>query len=305
MILKVGQFPRLDQPATAIWAPLLLRPILGSPEQVVIAVAVASKDGFHVERANSLDRLECLFGELSPSVVLTAETAIDALTEDLAKRGSAALVGFEPVFEGTALGEIREGEGRTLRQLASSWLAGLSSLHSMPAEIAVEVIESDLDEIAPFELARDRLPALVLDYVAHKRPGLGNFFNEDIRDRAMRRRRGKVHDVIIDFAGSKLVANFGTLSAVQQANSIDRIKRRLWDLEVNRDRETGAIARRPHEMIVQHPAADDPQISEQQFNRIREALEALNGQAITENLSVRSMTTVEQIGEHILSTEAA
>lgn len=190
--------------------------------------------------------------------------------------------------------------------MASSWLAGLSSVHSAPAaEMGTYVVDSDIDEMAPLSLTRDRLPALVLDYVADKRPGLSGFFSEDIRERARRRRRGRVHDVIIDFAGSRLVANFGTLSAAHQASSIDRIKRRLWDLKISRDREIGAVAQRGHEMIIQYPPANDPQISERQLNRIQEALEALNEQAATEGLSLRPMTTVEQIGDHILTAEAA
>jgi hypothetical protein len=67
--------------------------------------------------------------------------------------------------------------------------------------------------------------------------------------------------VRIDFAGSKLVANFAVLKPQAAAKSVGNIKQRLWDLKVNRDREpTQDLGMRRHEMFVQHPRADDPQL---------------------------------------------
>jgi hypothetical protein len=71
--------------------------------------------------------------------------------------------------------------------------------------------------------------------------------------------------VFIDFSGSFLVANFGTLLLTNRAQSVDKIKRRLWDLKVDRDKQQESMMiSRTHEMIVQHPAPDDPQITERQ-----------------------------------------
>jgi hypothetical protein len=114
-----------------------------------------------------------------------------------------------------------------------------------------------------------------------------------------------VEKVIIDFAGSKLVANFGTLLANQHAVSVDRIKRRLWDLKVDRDNEKSGLAMRDHEMIVQHPSKTDPQFSERQFERISEALASLEKQADQEEIRLRPMNTIDQIGDHLLAKEAA
>src|SRR4029077_7988460 len=143
-------------------------------------------------------------------------------------------------------------------------MAALSSIYSANPEITMvtdALVASDFPEIAR---PRDRLPALVLDYVTSKRPGLDKFFSEEIREQHLRR-RANASAVYIDFAGSKIVANFGTLSASQHAASVDRIKRRLWDLKVDRDNEKGGLARRDHEMIVQHPSKTDPQFSDRQL----------------------------------------
>jgi hypothetical protein len=168
--------------------------------------------------------------------------------------------------------------------------------------VSDDLATSEVTEIA--SRPRDRLPALVLDYVASKRPELNKFFSAEIREQHVRR-GANASAVYIDFAGSKLVANFGTLSANQHATSVDRIKRRLWDLKVDRDNERGGLAKRDHEMIVQHPSKNDPQFTEKQFDRITEALQSLEQQADQEEIRFRPLNTIDQIGEHLLQKEAA
>jgi hypothetical protein len=147
------------------------------------------------------------------------------------------------------------------------------------------------------------LPALVLRYVTNVRPGLEPFFNEDVRAQRTRRRSTKVHSVIIDFAGSHLVANFGTLMASHHAASVDKIKRRIFDLIVERDIEALALRSRAHEMIVQHPAPDDPQITERQAAVLLEGLTALTEQSSREEITLVPMTSVAAIGDHVLQAE--
>jgi hypothetical protein len=288
----------------AKWAPLLLRPILGSPEQFVIGVAAVNDEGFYLERANSFARLTCLFSGEASSAILVAQAALDALEVDLSSRALAAIAEYHPIFSGVAVGVLSEAEGQSLRGIASSWMAALSSIYSPNQEITLvseSLVASETLEVAR---PRDRLPALVLDYVKSKRPGLDRFFSEEIREQHVRR-RANASAVYIDFAGSKLVANFGTLSANQHAASVDRIKRRLWDLKVDRDNEKGGLATRDHEMIVQYPSKTDPQFSERQFDRISEALVSLEQQADQEEIRFRPMNTIDQIGEHLLTKEAA
>jgi len=62
---------------------------------------------------------------------------------------------------------------------------------------------------------------------------------------------------------------------------------------------------RRHEMIVQVPSAHDPQLSARQAANVAEALQALEEQADQEELRLRPMHSVEAIGQHILTTEAA
>jgi hypothetical protein len=76
-------------------------------------------------------------------------------------------------------------------------------------------------------------------------------------------------------------------------------------MKVDRDREPNRFTDRRHEMIVQSPVSEDPQISERQFANISEALHALEHQAAQEALRLRALNTVNQMGEHVLAEEAA
>ena len=303
--LKPEQFPSLNQPVRAKWAPIFLSPVLGSPERLVIGVVAVNGSGFHIERANALRRFECLYGAAAETAIFAAELALDELEADCAGRGMDALTDPHPGFSGVSIGNVSEGEAPSLAEIARTWMTSLSSLHDADKALALEATTAR--ELVDLDLERttERLPSLVLDYVKNRRAGLERFFNEDIRDQRERRRRSKVHGVIIDFSGSHLVANFGTLRPLNRATSVDRIKRRMWDLKVNRDTERGTIATRTHEMIVQHPTADDPQVTERQYTAITEAISDLSEQAQKEEISFTSMTNVAQIGDHVLAAEAA
>jgi hypothetical protein len=180
----------------------------------------------------------------------------------------------------------------------------LSSLYREAPEAGE--VPQDFDELdAQADAPGDRLPALVLDYVAERRDGLTNYFSSDIREGRRRRIVGRSHEVIIDFSGSRLVANFGTLRAGALVRSVDLIKRRLWDLKVERDGEQSPMLIRQHEMIVQAPPDNDPQVSSKQRENIKEALGALEAQADQEELRLRALATVDAIGDHVMEAEAA
>jgi hypothetical protein len=120
-------------------------------------------------------------------------------------------------------------------------MMAISSLYTVSPETEARLVASGAAlDVVERGVPTDRLPSLVLDYVTRRRPGLTEFFNETIRH-DLPTRRGNVSRVIIDYAGSRLVANFGTLSVVSHAASVDRIKRRLWDLKVARDQEPGPL----------------------------------------------------------------
>jgi hypothetical protein len=294
-------FPNPRKLVRAKWATILFRPILGSPEQFVIAVAVVGSDGIHLERANTFHRLNCLFKNSSKMTEISVQAALDAVEDDLLGRSFEALGSHEALLSGISIGPIQDGEGPSLEQIGSTWMSAISSLYERPLGHVVQVANASLS--ASVDAAMERLPSLILSYVIKQRPGLGAFFNADIR--LNRQRRKNAHGVLIDFSGSRLVANFGVLSPSSDVNSVGKIKTRLWDLRVDRGAERAAFARRSHEMIIQRPRENDPQMTEKQVLRMREALLSLEEQADQQEIRLRALHSVEEIGQHILLMEAA
>jgi hypothetical protein len=303
--LESSAFPAFASSIRAHWVPIFLSPIRGSEERLIIGVAVFNSSGFHIEAANALTRLQCLYGSQADIVIQVAGIVLDELKHDVALRSAQAFLDFRPSVTGLAIGEIREAEGVSLQAIGAAWMSALSSLYD-PDAVAV-ALEAD-DPEATYEdrfealASGDRLPALVLDYVIENRAGLASFFRSDLGKRPRRRRS---HEVSIDFTGSKLVANFGTLQAGQLTRSVDLIKRRLWDLKVERDSATTSVFRREHEMLIQMPAANDPQVSEKQFENLEVARRSLEEQADQEDLRLEAFASVAEIGERVLAKEQA
>ncbi|MBV7518929.1 hypothetical protein [Ensifer sp. ENS12] len=293
----------------ALRTPILYRPLLGSPEQFVVGVVAFDGAQAHMERANRLDRLECFYGGQAVGAILAIDISLDELEADVAANPNAPASDRRLSMSGLTLGPPQEAEGPSLDIIASSWLAGMSSLYALAPREKVAVAYDheptflENDEIAP-EKASDRLGGLLLKYVVERNPRLKTAFSPDIVTNA-RRRRGNAHGVHIDFSGSKLVANFAVLSPNGYTASIDRIKRRMWDLKVARDDERVGLLRREHEMLVQHPSANDPQLSQRQVDKILESVQELERQADQEEIRFRPMLSIAQIGEHLLQREAA
>jgi hypothetical protein len=301
--LDETSFPRFVNAIRANWAPVFLSPIRGSQERLVIAIAVFNEEGFHIEAANALSRLQCLYGSQADIVIQVASVALDELQFDLAARSASAVSDFRPTITGLTVGDIRLAEGISLQSIGVAWMSAMSSLYDL--NVSDAVLETD-DLDATYEdrfealATGDRLPRLVLDYVVAERNGLANFFRNDLSGTQRRRRS---HEVSIDFTGSKLVANFGTLQATRLTQSVDLIKRRLWDLKVDRDSETSDVFRRNHEMLIQVPADGDPQVSERQFEKLTVARKALEEQADQEELRLEAFNSVSAIGQRVLVAE--
>ena len=64
-----SQFPSMEGIIHAHWVPVILEPINGSYERLVVGIATVNESGFHLETANALSRLECLYQDQSVGVL--------------------------------------------------------------------------------------------------------------------------------------------------------------------------------------------------------------------------------------------
>lgn len=305
--LNAAAFPAFKRSVRAKWSPVLMEPIVGSFERLVIGVAVVSQDGFHLEMANAPGRLECLYGADAGSLIYAISLAEAHIRDDLARRAVAALTEPVSAISGVTFGPCREAEGESLSAIARSWMAGLSSLYSpdTTSDIALTPPPANDPEDVREAIFGNPLPRQVMEYVIGRRTGFADFFNADIREGKKRRFFGRNHEIHIDFSGSRLVANIAALQPAQMSSSIKLIKWRMWDLKVDRDGAPGLVKGRQHEMLVHRPGRDDPLFTRKQHENVEEALKALEEQADREQLRLRPLDSVHAIGERILEAEAA
>ena len=191
----------------ARWSPLLLQPIAGSPECFVVGCAVANLDGYHLEIANSLERLNCFYSVRGDVVRFAVELSVEALRHDLSKRGLYALLNPQEVLSGVKLGEMREGQGKSLSDIAQSWLGILSSLHDQQrgAFALLETRTTAADQLLA-SARKVALPKEIFQYVRERNSHLAGYFSEGIRLGRRRTVDNKTGSEI-DFIGKRLVAN--------------------------------------------------------------------------------------------------
>lgn len=109
--------------------PVLYKPILGSPEQLVVGVLCASAAGWHLERANRLDRLICLYGKNVDGLLLAIEVGLDTL-EAAIQLPEFSVTDFRAGVSGMHLGEMSTTEEASLKAAAMYWLTSNCSLFS-------------------------------------------------------------------------------------------------------------------------------------------------------------------------------
>lgn len=298
--LTSQSFPAISETVECRWAPILLAPILDSPERLVIGIAAANAEGFHVEKANALDRLRCLFGTAADTAVFAAEVALAELSSSLAAHGAEAVKERSLVFSGVSIGEVRTGEGSSLQAVAQTWMSALSSLYIVPS-VSQDLMHTNSAADEGSVAGGDRLPLLVADDVISRDPGQAGFFSEDIRLRRQRRSRLGVAGVGIDYASPNLVANFATLGPSARLGTVDGIKRKIFDLIVRRDEEqTSLFGQRPHEIIVYSPGMQDPLVNEKQREVLDEVHDLLSEQARREEIAFLPVTGVSAIADRIV-----
>lgn len=305
-MLSADMFPNPRYGVRARWAPLILEPIAGSPERLVVGCAVVNEGGVHIEFANALDRLRCLYGDQSSPLLTALKFAEHSLREDFSERGARALFEHQLPLSGLHFGAIREGEGADLRDIASAWLGVLSSLNdATKVSAVVEFKAAPVDVVAIEKKIVQPLPVSILAAVAAKKIELIQYFSDDLKEGRKKRRNFGSHEILIDYSGKRLVANFASLDATRLSPSVGNIKQRLWDLKVERDQNFRAGRVREHELIVRVPAAADIPVTGKAKANLQEAYRGLEQQADNEDLRLIPLASAEEIGDHIMQREAA
>ncbi len=301
----IDDFPRSSGETLCSWTPVQISPILGSDERLTIGVIAISETDFYLAKATEWERLNCLYGERSAPVIFAAKTSLDALEEDIAKRHWKAIIEPSVLFSSVSIGDLHEGSGRSLEEIANYWLQAASSLATRKKTLVEDIEEAAFE--ASDEYRATNIHYDVFDLVSRRNSQVSHFFAEHIQ--AGKRRpasRKKDDQVLVDFRGRILVANFGTLTTHGPSNNERVFKSLLWDLKIDRDRPTTLDYKQlKHELIIHIPEENDPNFSEQQRENMHVTLGRLEVEADQEELRLRQMHSAKEIAEHIIEVEAA
>ena len=298
-------FPNLDRSKRTSWAPILCHPKEASWETFVIGIVAIDSDCFHIEVANRLARLGCLYEEKAMPIALSIEMAIGWL-EEVLSAGEAKLEDIVFPVSNVALGDCQVATGIQCKEVAKQWMGSLSSFYEPLKVGEVVQMREEISEIANAISAQpSRLPVQVLNMIEKRSVKLLQYFHEDVRNRSSRRVRANAR-VKIDYDGMRLSANIDSFNFDAPSKTVGQLKQRLWDLAVQRDRSTES--RNPHkdfEMLVEFPKHRLLDKSPKSVERIVEHLRELSAQADREEIRLRKMSSPNEICEHILKVENA
>jgi hypothetical protein len=132
--LNADLFPKkTDDFSLIARIPVLYRPIMGSPERFVVGALCHDANRRHVERANCLSRLNGLYDGNEVGVILAIEVGLDALQTSLVDTDFSHRSYRSPV-SGLVLGDEEIVEGRSLEEVAKTWLEAASSLQERSSQ---------------------------------------------------------------------------------------------------------------------------------------------------------------------------
>ncbi|TRO96376.1 hypothetical protein FKB34_04800 [Glycocaulis profundi] len=276
------------------WASVLLRPVAGSPETLVIGVVAMNNKKAYFAKANALHRLDCLYSHAAVGTKLIVDICFSEIDEFIDHNE----LNFDIRHLSSGhiqIGEWRDGRGVSVEEVARRWLSGLSSLYDENQDelTLTAPIQEPVNRTASRRL---KLRSDVLSAVARKKMSLADFFSEPIRrSQQHRREEGKIS---IDFSGSRLLANIEDAGGAQPWRTVATIKERLWDLKIARD-SASPNGRREFEMLI---CSENPLVAPERKNSL---LSELTRQADQVNLRLREFDSTEALALHIVKLEAA
>lgn len=296
-------FPSADKMRDGFWQPVYFSPNFESSERLIVAVVANVEGQWEIARASALERLRCLYGSEAGTALQAIEVGLDYLGASV--RTEDYEFNLSEVVSGLTVGPRSAAQARSAEELAKRWLRLTSSLHSAKKEYAVaDTAAASPVEAVQRDISRDRLPVLVLAELTKSAPRMREMFNPHIR--RMEQEHGArllTHKAFVAFTGQRLAANFATLKAGQQKAVVTVSKRLMWDLEQHRGAEEKLLPRQAHEMLLYHPAKDDPTITTRQYDNLMEVIDTLRREGDNRQIGVKSYESVPDIAEHILAVE--
>jgi hypothetical protein len=302
------EFPNNHQLKDGTWRPIYFRSNFDTPERLVAGVVACVDGKWHLQIANALDRLKCLYGK-------EAQVAIDAVYAGLRRLDadirSSGRLPADLVVSGLFLGDERAAQANDAASLSQRWLRTISALHDRQREFELAPLyaassadEGDSPGRISREIERDRLSVLVFEEMANKVPQSRAMFNQHVRKLSSNESSRLIsHEAYIAYDGKKLAANFSTIKAGRNKVSVDIAKRLMWDLEQHREKSRSTLMPQSHDMFIYYPGKNNPQITERQYDNVIGLVENLSDEGRIREINVRAFDRVDSISNYLIEAE--
>jgi hypothetical protein len=271
----------------ADWTPVYLEPILGSGEQLTVAIVVRAKDRAEIHPVIRPEALRALYGEKAKGIRGIVELAIDNLTDYL--RTALPLEQWSSPISGVSLGKSREAASDDMAGILRQAIQLSASLSLLgPADVAAGEDESEL------QVASSTWTIQVREEIQKRRIDLLPYFNKS----------GKFfpdgEPVRFGFLGRGVVAQFGVLRPGKIQPSVREARARLWEL--NRARKITEI--KNVGLILHIPLPGDGLYNDKEHEAAERNTRELRREAQEGEVGLISVHNPEQGAEELLRLAA-
>lgn len=286
----------------ATWVPLHFYPVLGSTDCITVAiVAIDSHGECKVIKSENLKRLVCFFGESGADLIRFIDLAVDTVSDELNRLGSAVF--NKPIELGSSFsfGNPTPGSGFSLDAIAKSWLNKISMLQhgasaSEGAATSVAVISDRLvTTIAP--VREKRIVPAVRDAIREIAPKFTPYFDKEFQF------KNRKVPVRLNYSGEHLVAGFDRVSPKNIEGSLEKVRSKLWVLAEHRD-QTRHEAPRLHEMLVVPTTVQDRIVDSSEMRIVDEACDDIEKEADRREIRLRRFQSTRDLAAHIYRVES-
>lgn len=289
-MLNYNEFLKLAPRAPsfkATWAPVYLEPMMGSGEKFTVIIAAYSEDGI-VRVCNAIRPhvVKAMYGNKHSQFNSIIEMIIQSLEIHLCKYKSFS--GWKSPIVGAVLGDVTPAQSSdmtgVLRQ-AVQLTASLSSLDFFSSE------DENDEKYSSENTWANQLRATIIS----EHPSYNQYFNREFKV------DGQARAAKIFYLSTKIAVNTDRLIPTNLAAHLDRNKARILDLLSVKDHDI--FSRDTFEFIVYRPQDDDPTYGKSQFEKLHEALHAIQEVGDKHSIRVVPVTTVQQAALRLIKAE--
>lgn len=270
----------------AIWTPIYFEPIMGSGEQLTIAVAALDQDGvYKIKQAIRPHVIKAMYGNKSDQFNSLIELIISSLSFHLEKNKT--FNNWVTPMQGVRLGKIKNAVSTDMIGILRQAVILTASLSSL------DFYSSD-DEMEQYS-SENTWSKQVKEVVVNKHPSLDVYFNRQFKV-VSEARAAKIF-----FLSDRSAFNTERLRPSNISVDLDKNKARLLDLFAVKDYDI--FTRNTHELIVYRPLDDDPTYSKNQIKILKDALLTLEEVGDKHSIIVTPVTSPLQAYQRIIKAE--